>query len=211
MKIAADIRVDGELASSLDWGKAGGLVPLVVQHHHDGRVLMLGYSDRDALQHTLATGDVHFFSRTRDTLWRKGETSGNRLRVVSLAADCDHDALLCQALPGGPTCHRGTTSCFDGDGSAHAWLNTLEAVIAARRQHAPDSSYVARLFAQGTARIAQKVGEEGVETALAAVGGDRDALRDEAADLLFHLLVLLQSADLRLADVVAELARRHAE
>jgi cyclase len=207
---ATDIRADGELAASLDWDKAGGLVPLIVQHHHDGRVLMLGYTDRDALERTLATGDVHFFSRSRDALWRKGETSGNRLRVVTLTADCDRDALLCQALPTGPTCHRGTASCFDDAVPAHAWLNTLESVIAERRRHGLDSSYVARLFAAGTARVAQKVGEEGVETALAAVGGDRDALRDEAADLLFHLLVLLQSADLRLADVVAELSRRHA-
>lgn len=197
------------LVESLDWDKGGGLLPLVVQHAHDGRVLMLGWCNREALQKTLATAEVHFFSRSRGRLWRKGETSGHVLRVVSLAADCDRDSLLCQAVPAGPVCHRGTPGCFDGGGRAHPWLNELEALVAARRSQAPESSYVARLFAAGTARMAQKVGEEGVETALAAVAGDADALRGEAADLLFHLLVLLNGSGLTLADVVAELAARH--
>ncbi len=197
------------MAETLDWEKGGGLLPMVVQHFHDGRVLMLGYCDREALDRTLASGEVHFFSRSRSALWRKGETSGNVLRAISIAADCDRDSLLCQALPAGPTCHRGTASCFDGEGRAHPWLNELEALIGQRRTQPPDSSYVARLFAAGTARMAQKVGEEGVETALAAVAGPEEKLGEEAADLLFHLLVLLADRGLGLADIAEVLAQRH--
>lgn len=196
-------------ADALAWGKGDGLLPLVVQHAHDGRVLMLGYTDRAALERTLATGEVHFWSRSKQRLWRKGESSGHVLGLVSLAADCDGDALLAQAVPRGPTCHRGTPSCFDGGARAHPWLNELEALIAARAGADPASSYVAKLLAGAPARRAQKVGEEGVEVALAAATGDVDALRGEAADLVFHLLVLLRGAGLRFADVVAELARRH--
>jgi phosphoribosyl-ATP pyrophosphohydrolase/phosphoribosyl-AMP cyclohydrolase len=194
---------------TLDWNKGDGLLPLIVQHAHDGRVLMLGYVNREALTLTLKTREVHFWSRSKQRLWRKGESSGHVLTLVSIAADCDHDTLLCQALPAGPTCHRGMPSCFDGATPAHPWLNELEALIAARASADPASSYVAKLLAGTPAQRAQKVGEEGVETALAAVSGDRDALRGEAADLLFHLLVLLRGAGLDLADVVGELARRH--
>jgi len=197
------------LAETLDWDKSGGLVPLVVQHAHDGRVLMLGYVDREALALTIETGEVHFRSRSQQRIWRKGETSGHVLKLVSIAPDCDRDALLCQALPAGPTCHRGTPSCFDGESAAHPWLNELEALIASRASADPESSYVAKLLAAPVARRAQKVGEEGVETALAAVSGSADSLRGEAADLLFHLLVLLRGEGLGLADVVGELARRH--
>jgi len=197
------------LAETLDWDKSGGLVPLVVQHAHDGRVLMLGYVDREAVALTIETGEVHFRSRSQQRIWRKGETSGHVLKLVSIAPDCDRDALLCQALPAGPTCHRGTPSCFDGESAAHPWLNELEALIALRASADPESSYVAKLLAAPVARRAQKVGEEGVETALAAVSGSADSLRGEAADLLFHLLVLLRGEGLGLADVVGELARRH--
>lgn len=193
---------------AIDWNKGDGLVPLVVQHAHDGRVLMLGWSDRAALELTLASGRIHFWSRSRQRLWKKGETSGHELALVSIATDCDGDALLAQAEPAGPTCHRGTPSCFDGDARAHPWLNELEALVARRAGADPSTSYVAKLLAATPARRAQKVGEEGVEVALAAATGDRDALVGEAADLLFHLLVLLRGADLSLADVVAELARR---
>lgn len=196
-------------STRIDWNKSDGLVPLIVQHAHDGRVLMLGYTDREALAATLASGQVHFHSRSRGRLWKKGETSGHVLDLVSLALDCDGDAVLCQAIPAGPTCHTGSASCFDGDGDAHPWLNRLEALIEARRDADPQTSYVAGLFARGRKRQAQKVGEEGVETALAALGGDPGELRAEAADLLFHLLVLLRASDLSLADVVAELAARH--
>jgi phosphoribosyl-ATP pyrophosphohydrolase/phosphoribosyl-AMP cyclohydrolase len=198
-----------ELASRLDWDKGDGLVPLIVQHAHDGRVLMLGYANREALERTLQTQQIHFWSRSKQRLWRKGESSGHVLKLVSIAADCDHDTLLCQALPAGPTCHLGTPTCFDATTPAHPWLNELEALIAARAHADPSSSYVAKLLAGKPARRAQKVGEEGVETALAAVSGNRDELRNEAADLLFHLLVLLRGSDLTLADIVGELAQRH--
>jgi phosphoribosyl-ATP pyrophosphohydrolase/phosphoribosyl-AMP cyclohydrolase len=198
-----------ELASRLDWDKGDGLVPLIVQHAHDGRVLMLGYANREALERTLQTQQIHFWSRSKQRLWRKGESSGHVLKLVSIAADCDHDTLLCQALPAGPTCHLGTPTCFDATTPAHPWLNELEALIAARAHADPSSSYVAKLLAGRPARRAQKVGEEGVETALAAVSGNRDELRNEAADLLFHLLVLLRGSDLTLADIVGELAQRH--
>lgn len=197
------------LIDALDWNKGDGLLPLVVQHAHDGRVLMLGYVDREALEATLRTREVHFHSRSQGRLWKKGETSGNVLALASIAADCDRDALLAQAVPAGPTCHRGTPSCFDGAAPAHPWLNELEALIASRDGADPSTSYVAKLLAATPARRAQKVGEEGVETALAAATGDLDGLRSEAADLVFHLLVLLRGAGLSLADVVGELARRH--
>lgn len=202
--------MNAQLLDALDFAKGGGLLPLIVQHAHDGRVLMLGYANREALEATLRTREIHFWSRSRQRLWRKGETSGHLLQLVSIAADCDGDTLLCQALPAGPTCHLGTPTCFDATTPAHPWLNELEALIAARADADPASSYVARLLAAPLARRAQKVGEEGVETALAAVGGDAAKLREEAADLIFHLLVLLRGSGLSLADVVGELARRHA-
>jgi phosphoribosyl-ATP pyrophosphohydrolase/phosphoribosyl-AMP cyclohydrolase len=198
------------LAATLDWGKGDGLLPVIVQHADDGRVLMLGFSDREALALTVATGEVHFFSRSRQRLWRKGESSGHVLVALSLVADCDRDTLLCQARPAGPTCHRGSASCFDGAGRVHPWLNELEALVVARRAAGPgQGGYVASLIAGGRKRIAQKVGEEGLETALAAVAGRREEVCGEAADLLFHLLVLLDDRGLTLADVVAELASRH--
>lgn len=198
------------LVEHLDWNKSSGLVPLIAQHAHDGRVLMLGYVDREALERTLATREVHFWSRSKQRLWKKGESSGHVLELVSIATDCDNDTLLAQVIPNGPTCHRGTPSCFDGAAPAHPWLNELEALIASRANADPASSYVAKLLAGTPARRAQKVGEEGVETALAAATGDLDGLRGEAADLVFHLLVLLRGAGLSLADVVGELAKRHA-
>jgi len=201
--------VSADIQERLDWDKGAGLVPLIVQHAHDGRVLMLGYTNRDALALTLQTRQIHFWSRSQQRIWRKGESSGHVLELVTIAPDCDHDTLLCQALPAGPTCHRGTSSCFDGDSPAHPWLNELEALIAARSTADPTSSYVAGLLTAPAARRAQKVGEEGVETALAAVSGDSVALRGEAADLVFHLLVLLRGGGLTLADVVGELGRRH--
>ena len=197
------------LIDRLDWNKGDGLLPLIVQHTHDGRVLMLGYVNREALALTLKTREVHFWSRSKQRIWRKGESSGHVLTWISIAADCDHDTLLCQAVPAGPTCHRGSPSCFDGATPAHPWLNELEALIAARASADPTSSYVAKLLRETPARRAQKVGEEGVETALAAVSGDRERLCGEAADLLFHLLVLLKGSELTLADVVGTLARRH--
>ena len=199
---------------TLDWDKGGGLLPAIVQHARTGRVLMLGYMNDAALRETLSGGRVVFYSRSRETLWTKGETSGNYLNVVDVSADCDSDAILVLADPIGPTCHKGTESCFadaaSTDAQRLAFLALLENIIANRIADQPESSYTAKLFAKGTGRIAQKVGEEGVETALAAVTRDDEGLVSECADLLFHLLVLLKSRELDLELVVAELKARHA-
>ena len=202
-----------ESLATLDFAKGGGLLPAVVQHAEDGGVLMVGWMDLDAARETLRRGRVVFWSRSKGRLWEKGETSGNSLVVRSVTADCDRDTLLVQAMPDGPTCHTGTATCFgDGGGTATpgAFLSALETLIAARLLEAPEGSYTARLASQGVKRIAQKVGEEGVETALAATGGGREELVSESADLLYHLLVLLRVKDIPLAEVERELARRHA-
>ena len=191
---------------ALDWDKQGGLVPAVVQDAHSHRVLMLGYVSRESLQVTVDTGLATFYSRSRQCLWTKGETSGNRLRVVSLEGDCDADALLLRVEPEGPTCHLGRTSCFaEAPGSG---LGALDAVVAARAATMPEGHYTTRLLASGVRRVAQKVGEEGVETALAAVVQDDQALLGEAADLAYHLLVLLRARGLGLADVERVLESR---
>jgi phosphoribosyl-AMP cyclohydrolase / phosphoribosyl-ATP pyrophosphohydrolase len=197
----------------LDWDKGDGLLPAIVQHAVDGRVLMLGYMNEVALRRTLNDGRVTFFSRSRNQLWTKGETSGHFLRVTHVSADCDRDTILVLAHPDGPTCHNGTPTCFADSreplASRIAFLATLQATIAQRIADSPEGSYTARLFASGVSRIAQKVGEEGVETALAAVTRDDPELVGECADLLYHLLVLLKSRNLTLEQVVAELASRH--
>lgn len=198
--------------ASLDWDKGDGLLPAIVQDAGDGAVLMLGYVNRESLQETLDCGEVVFHSRSRQTLWRKGETSGNVLRVVDIAMDCDADTLLVRARPAGPTCHLGTRTCFDGDDEATTlpgFLGTLQQIIDDRLENAPQDSYVAGLAAKGSGRIAQKVGEEGVEFALAAAAGDRDQIVEEGADLLFHMMVALRDRDLSLSDVVACLEHRH--
>jgi phosphoribosyl-ATP pyrophosphohydrolase/phosphoribosyl-AMP cyclohydrolase len=192
-----------------------GLLPVVVQDVGSGAVLMLAYADREAVEKTLSTGLAHFWSRSRSALWKKGETSGNTLQVVEVTADCDGDALLVRAHPAGPACHRGTRSCFEPN-PARLELGWLAAVLESRRSADPRTSYTARLLAQGIERIAQKVGEEGVETAIAAVsaaahGGDerRKALQGEAADLLYHLLVLLQASGVDPGDITEVLLERH--
>ena len=199
---------------TLDWDKGSGLLPAIVQHARTGRVLMLGYMNDEALRETLGGGRVVFYSRSRETLWTKGETSGNYLNVVDVSTDCDSDAILVLADPIGPTCHKGTESCFADAASTDAqrlgFLALLENIIANRIADQPESSYTAKLFARGTGRIAQKVGEEGVETALAAVSRDDAGLVSECADLVFHLLVLLKSRELDLELVVEELRARHA-
>lgn len=189
-----------------------GLLPLIVQHAVSGKILMQGYANSDALTETLQSGRVTFFSRSKQRLWTKGESSGHYLQLQQLSADCDRDSLLALALPNGPTCHTGTETCWHDETSnapALAFLTDLEAVIASRQHADPESSYTAKLFARGVKRIAQKVGEEGVESALAAMAGDRDELKNEAADLIFHLLVLLRSQDLQLSDVIDVLKARH--
>jgi len=201
--------VDGEKP---DWGKGAGLLPAVVQHWRSGAVLMLGYMNADALSSTRQSGKVTFWSRSKQRLWTKGETSGHCLLLKRVHVDCDADALLIAAEPKGPTCHLGTPSCF-GSRSAPtmAFLAELDALVATRESDRPHGSYTAKLFDQGVRRIAQKVGEEAVETALAAVDQDADALVGESADLLFHLLVLLRARGKSLDDVIALLAARHAQ
>jgi phosphoribosyl-ATP pyrophosphohydrolase/phosphoribosyl-AMP cyclohydrolase len=191
---------------TLDWQRGGGLLAAIVQDDRNGRVLMLGYMDRDALELTRRSGRVTFYSRSRQRLWTKGESSGHWLELVSIAPDCDGDALLVRARPLGPTCHRGCPSCF-ADAPADP-LEELDALIAARERERPAGSYTTSLFAAGPRRIAQKVGEEGVETALAAVSQDDDALLGEAADLMFHLLVLLRSRGLGLDELRERLRAR---
>jgi phosphoribosyl-ATP pyrophosphohydrolase/phosphoribosyl-AMP cyclohydrolase len=195
--------------STLAWEKMEGLLPAIVTDAADGTVLMLGYMNRPALEATLADGLVTFFSRSRNKLWRKGETSGNLLGLVGLRTDCDRDALLVTAKPHGPTCHLGTRSCFEAEAEGAAWLGTLERIVAERAAASPDDSYTARLLAAGPAKAAQKVGEEGVEVALAAVSRDSDGLAEEAADLLFHLLVVLRSRDISITEVIDRLRSRH--
>ena len=194
-----------------------GLVPAVVQDADTGQVLMLAYLNAEAWAKTQAEGRVTFFSRSKNRLWTKGESSGNHLAVVSLHVDCDADTVLIRALPAGPACHRGTTSCFEDAAQAVApvppvgLLAGLERLIQRRRAHPEQSpgSYTASLFALGLPKIAQKVGEEAVETVIDAVAGHRATLPGEAADLLFHLLVLLVASDVPLAEVLAVLAARH--
>ncbi len=206
--------VDNDSIEQLKW-PADGLLPLIVQHAISGKVLMQGYANSDALRQTLKTGQVTFFSRSKQRLWTKGESSGHFLTLKSLSADCDSDSLLALALPDGPTCHLGTETCWDSKTANSAnspslsFLTDLEAVIAERQHADPKSSYTASLFNRGVKRIAQKVGEEGVESALAAMAGDREELKNEAADLIFHLLVLLRSQDLQLNDVIEVLKSRH--
>lgn len=194
---------------ALAWDKQNGLVPAVVQHADNRQVLMLGYMDPAALQATLESGRVTLFSRSRQRLWVKGETSGHYLAVVALDADCDRDTLLVQARPAGPTCHLGRRSCFADAPSD--FLAELDAVVERRHRERPAGSYTSALFEGGVRRIAQKVGEEGVETALAAVVQDDGALLGEAADLLFHLQVLLRARGLSFADATAVLRQRHGQ
>ena len=184
------------LTEQLDWEKTDGMMPAIVQHAVSGEVLMLGYMNKDALEKTEATGKVTFYSRTKQRLWTKGETSGHVLNVVSITPDCDNDTLLVLVNPIGPTCHKGTTSCFGETGHQWLFLYQLEQLLAERKHADPESSYTAKLYASGTKRIAQKVGEEGVETALAATVNDRFELKNEASDLMYHLLVLLQDQGL---------------
>jgi len=195
-------------ANAIDWNKEGGLVPAIVQDARSLRVLMLGYVSRQSLEKTLETGLVTFFSRSRQALWQKGETSGHVLRLREIRLDCDRDTLLILAEPEGPTCHLGTQSCFgDQDGPSLSTLADLASVIHARRIAPQADSYTSRLFAEGIFRIAQKVGEEAIETALAA-GTQSPTLADESADLLYHLFVLLEASATDWMEVVAILRAR---
>ncbi|WP_100644635.1 bifunctional phosphoribosyl-AMP cyclohydrolase/phosphoribosyl-ATP diphosphatase HisIE [Alteromonas facilis] len=204
------MKITSTNSESIAWDKMDGLVPAIVQDRTSGKVLMQGYMNQDALAKTFESGLVTFFSRSKQRLWTKGESSNNTLGLVEVHADCDNDSLLILADPAGPTCHKGTESCWDSCRAPDAtFLADLERVIASRKGADPGSSYTASLYSKGIKRIAQKVGEEGVETALAATVHDLHELKNESADLLYHLLVLLQASELSLSDVIAVLRERH--
>jgi phosphoribosyl-ATP pyrophosphohydrolase/phosphoribosyl-AMP cyclohydrolase len=195
-----------------DWNKDAntGLLPAIIQHADTREVLMLGYMNRDALAASYASGNVTFYSRSKQRLWMKGESSGNILSLVSVKLDCDNDSLLIAALPVGPTCHTGTHTCFGEETASNTtFLDRLGGLIKQRHADMPEGSYTTSLFEAGKARIAQKVGEEGVELALARMKDDKAEMTNEAADLLFHMMVLLEDADLSLADAIAVLQNRH--
>lgn len=195
---------------TLDWTKMDGLIPAIAQDSLSGEVRMLGYCDREALEATIRTRVATFYSRSRGKSWVKGGSSGNQLDLVDVRTDCDRDSILFLIRPRGPTCHLGAVSCFGGDGPPGVgFVATLAEIIAMRATADPAQSYTAHLFAEGVKRIAQKVGEEGVETALAAVVGDRVELESEAADLVYHLTLLLKASGSSWDNVVGELRRRH--
>lgn len=193
---------------NLDFAKGGGLLPAIIQHHRTGQVLMLGYMNEQALHRTIETGLVHFHSRSRARLWQKGETSGNVLHLIHLHSDCDNDCLLVAARPQGPTCHLGRTSCFANSAAAEGFLATLAQRIADRAKADPSQSYSARLLASGPEAICAKITEEAAEVAQAITTETDQRLTEEAADLLYHLLVALQSRSIPLSAIAAELHRR---
>ncbi len=192
----------------LDAAKNGGLIPAIIQDDKSLQVLMLGYMNAEAYAKTVETGRVTFWSRTRQTLWTKGETSGNFMDVVSIAKDCDNDTLLVRVTPHGPVCHTGEQNCF-GSESTEGFIRRLQDVIAQRHRDMPEGSYTTKLFNKGVNKIAQKVGEEAVETVIDAVAGNREGMLYEASDLVYHLLVLLEASDCSIADLEKELATRH--
>jgi phosphoribosyl-ATP pyrophosphohydrolase/phosphoribosyl-AMP cyclohydrolase len=201
---------DADIAS-LDWEKMDGLLPALVQDRRTGRVLMLGYMNAEALAGTLGTGLATFYSRSKQRLWQKGETSGNRLKVQGVFADCDDDALLVLADPEGPTCHLGTRSCFGGELAGAGWLSELSDIISERAASGDATSYTRKLLDEGPERIGKKIGEEGVEVALAGVGRDVEGCVEEVADLLYHVAVLMEARGFSWDDVVALLKTRHAK
>ena len=196
--------------AGLAWEKMDGLIPAVVQDPRSGRVLMLGYMSYESLEATLVSGFVTFFSRSKERLWQKGETSGNRLELRAAFCDCDEDSLIVLAIPQGPTCHTGTSSCFgEGLPEGPGWLADLSVIVHDRATSDAQGSYTRRLLDEGLPRIAQKVGEEGLEVALASVTRDPDGTSEEVADLLYHLTVLMEAQGLSWDDVIAKLKSRH--
>ena len=194
----------------LDFEKMGGLIPAIIQDNNTGKVLMLGFMNEEAYEKTTETGKVTFFSRTKNRLWMKGEISGNILQVVNIMADCDNDTLLVKAVPTGPVCHTGSDTCFGEQNTEDVmFLKYLQDFIERRRQEMPEGSYTTSLFQKGVNRMAQKVGEEAVETVIEATNGTEDRLIYEASDLVYHLIVLLTSKGLRLEDLARELKKRH--
>jgi phosphoribosyl-ATP pyrophosphohydrolase/phosphoribosyl-AMP cyclohydrolase len=194
----------------IDFKKGDGLVPAIIQDWSTNKVLMLGYMNEEALKQTKAEGKVTFYSRSKERLWTKGETSGNFLFVKEIIADCDNDTVLIKAQPQGPTCHTGTDTCFKESNNTNAlFLHFLQDVIVERKKSTAAKSYTKLLFDKGINKIAQKVGEEAVELVIEAKDSDEDLFKNEAADLLFHLLVLLEAKDVKLEDVVDVLKDRH--
>ena len=196
---------------NIDFEKMNGLVPAIVQDNGTMKVLMLGFMNEEAYRKTMDTGKVTFYSRTRKCLWTKGETSGNYLNVVSVAVDCDNDTLLVKAVPEGPVCHTGADTCWGEDNVANplSFLSVLQDLVEKRHEEMPEGSYTTSLFKDGVNRIAQKVGEEALETVIEAVDGNDERLIYEASDLIYHLLVLLASKNMRIADLEKELHSRH--
>lgn len=202
--------INPQTVDQLAWEKMDGLLPVIVQHQFSGKVLMQGYMNKAAIEKTFESQLVTFYSRSKERLWTKGEESGNHLKLVSLSVDCDNDSIVALADPVGPTCHLGTETCWADNAQPQlSFLADLEQVVKSRKGADKGSSYTASLYASGVKRIAQKVGEEGVEAALAAATGDIEELKNESADLLFHLLVLLQSCDTDLSEVIDILKERH--
>lgn len=195
----------------IDFKKMGGLVPAIIQDVVTKNVLMLGFMNEEAYQKTIATGKVTFWSRGRQCLWTKGETSGNYLNLVSIENDCDHDTLLVKVHPDGPTCHTGTDTCWGEDNTLNPilFLSELQDFINKRHDEMPEDSYTTSLFRKGVNKMAQKVGEEAVETIIEATNGTNEKLVYEASDMLYHLIVLLTSKGLRIEDLAQELAKRH--
>ena len=202
--------VNQDNIEQLAWEKMDSLIPAIIQHQGTGAILMQGFMNKESLEKTISTGKATFYSRSKQGLWLKGETSSNYLNVSQVLTDCDKDSLLIACLPDGPTCHLGTESCFPEQKlSQQNFLSQLEQVIASRKNDAPEESYTASLFAKGTTKIAQKVGEEGVEVALAAVAETKEDLLGECADLFYHTLVLLQDKGIALSEVMEVLQKRH--
>lgn len=193
---------------NIDFSKGDGLVPVVIQDNTTLQVLMVGYMNEEAYLKTETEGKVTFYSRSRQTLWTKGETSGNWLRVVTTETDCDNDAILIKAEPSGPVCHTGTWSCF-GEQPAKGFLYRLEDIINSRIENGSTGSYTSRLFSEGTGKIAQKVGEEAVELVIESMGDNNGLFKNEAADLLYHLLVLLRAKSVSLPEIEEVLLSRH--
>jgi len=195
----------------IDFEKSGGLVPAIIQDARTKNVLMLGYMNEEAYQKTMESKRVTFWSRSRQCLWTKGETSGNYLNLVDMKVDCDHDTLLVRAIPNGPTCHTGTDTCWGEDNKENAvlFLSELQDFIEQRHEQMPEGSYTTKLFRDGTNKMAQKLGEEALETVIEATNGTNEHLVYEASDMLYHLIVLLTSKGLRIEDLATELHRRH--
>lgn len=197
------------MLEKINFEKSGGLIPAIIQDEQTDKILMLGYMNAEAFEKTMQTELVTFYSRSRESLWTKGETSGNYLKLKSIALDCDQDTLLVKANPVGPVCHTGSDTCFDEKNESTNFLLHLEKVIQSRKGAAPDSSYTASLFKKGINKVAQKVGEEAVELVIEAKDENKDLFLNEAADLMYHYLVLLAAKDFQLKDVIEILQQRH--